>query len=149
MNLGQSTNFGKVDTEHIPYPVTMSVDYIRVYQPKDAINYGCSPPDFPTADYINQYVLSLSLSPASWLIPSSDISKRIQTQIWPPGEMTSNNHFPRINSWASAKAFATAMHLMTFATFYLIGSSGCSLQLYSSFLYRVPIPYIPLPVLSA
>ena len=54
MNLGQSTNFGKVDTEHIPYPVTMSVDYIRVYQPKDAINYGCSPPDFPTADYINQ-----------------------------------------------------------------------------------------------
>lgn len=65
MNLGQSTNFGKVDTEHIPYPVTMSVDYIRVYQPKDGINYGCSPQDFPTADYINQYVPSLSLPQAS------------------------------------------------------------------------------------
>ncbi|KZP14597.1 glycoside hydrolase family 16 protein [Athelia psychrophila] len=56
MNLGQSTNFGTVDTEHIPYPVTMRVDYIRVYQPKDAINYGCDPKDFPTADYINQYI---------------------------------------------------------------------------------------------
>ncbi|KZP18032.1 glycoside hydrolase family 16 protein [Athelia psychrophila] len=56
MNLGQSTNFGTVDTKHIPYPVTMRVDYIRVYQPKDAINYGCDPEDFPTADYINRYI---------------------------------------------------------------------------------------------
>lgn len=54
MNLGQSTNFGTVDTKHIPYPVTMRVDYIRVYQPKDALNYGCDPKDFPTAAYINQ-----------------------------------------------------------------------------------------------
>jgi beta-glucanase (GH16 family) len=56
MNLGQSTNFGKVDTAHIPYPVTMRVDYIRVYQPKGAINYGCDPQDFPTANYIQQYL---------------------------------------------------------------------------------------------
>lgn len=54
MNLGQSTNFGKVDTAHIPYPVTMSVDYIRVYQAKDKLNYGCDPKDFPTAAYIQQ-----------------------------------------------------------------------------------------------
>jgi hypothetical protein len=54
MNLGQSFNFGKVDTAHIPYPVVMQVDYIRVYQPKDAINYGCDPKDFPTAAYIQQ-----------------------------------------------------------------------------------------------
>ncbi|KZP14591.1 glycoside hydrolase family 16 protein [Athelia psychrophila] len=54
MNLGQSTNFSTVDTKHIPYPVTMHIDYIRVYQPKDTINYGCDPKDFPTADYINQ-----------------------------------------------------------------------------------------------
>lgn len=63
MNLGQSGNFGFVDVEHIPYPVTMRVDYIRVYQPKNAINYGCNPTDFPTADYINQYV---SISPFSF-----------------------------------------------------------------------------------
>jgi len=34
----------------------MKIDYIRVYQPKDARNVGCNPPDFPTADYINQWV---------------------------------------------------------------------------------------------
>ncbi|KAF7974658.1 hypothetical protein HWV62_11544 [Athelia sp. TMB] len=56
MNLGQSTSFGTVDTKDMPYPVTMKVDYIRVYQPKDAINIGCDPPDFPTAAYINQYL---------------------------------------------------------------------------------------------
>lgn len=56
MNLGQSRNFGYVDTKHIPYPVTMKVDYIRVYQPKDAINVGCDPKDFPTAAYIEQYL---------------------------------------------------------------------------------------------
>lgn len=56
LNLGQSENFGKVDTAHIPYPVTMRVDYIRVYQSKDAINYGCDTPDFPTAAYIQQYL---------------------------------------------------------------------------------------------
>lgn len=56
MNLGQSTNFGTVDTKHIPYPVTLRMDYIRVYQAKDSINYGCDPEDFPTASYINQYL---------------------------------------------------------------------------------------------
>ncbi|KZP16772.1 glycoside hydrolase family 16 protein [Athelia psychrophila] len=56
MNLGQSTNFGTVDTKHIPYPVTMRVDYVRVYQAKDSLNVGCDPPEFPTADYINQYI---------------------------------------------------------------------------------------------
>ena len=32
---------------------TMLVDWVRVYQPKDAHNIGCDPPDYPTADYIN------------------------------------------------------------------------------------------------
>lgn len=55
MNLGMSTNFGEVDLEHLPFPVTMSVDYIRVYQDPDNINYGCDPKDFPTQAYINRY----------------------------------------------------------------------------------------------
>lgn len=55
-NLGMSTNFGDVDLEHLTFPAIMRVDYIRVYQPKNAINIGCDPDDFPTAAYINQYI---------------------------------------------------------------------------------------------
>ncbi|KAG2156292.1 glycoside hydrolase family 16 protein [Suillus clintonianus] len=55
MNLGMSTNFGPVDLEHLPFPVHMRVDYIRVYQPSNARNIGCDPKAFPTADYINTY----------------------------------------------------------------------------------------------
>lgn len=39
----------------------MRVDWIRVYQPKDAINVGCDPKEFPTEAYINQcgsYILT-------------------------------------------------------------------------------------------
>ncbi|KAF9054959.1 glycoside hydrolase family 16 protein [Hymenopellis radicata] len=54
-NLGMSTNFGVVDLEHLTFPATMSIDYIRVYQHPSRINIGCDPPDFPTAEYINTY----------------------------------------------------------------------------------------------
>lgn len=54
MNLGMSENFGFVDLEHLTFPTTMRVDWIRVYQPKDSINIGCDPTDFPTEAYINQ-----------------------------------------------------------------------------------------------
>jgi beta-glucan synthesis-associated protein KRE6 len=57
MNLGISQNFGFVDLEHLTFPTTMRVDYIRVYQPTGSINIGCDPEDFPTEAYINQYVL--------------------------------------------------------------------------------------------
>lgn len=56
INLGMSSNFGFVDLEHLPFPVTMSVDWIRVYQRTDSINYTCDPPDFPTQAYINAYM---------------------------------------------------------------------------------------------
>jgi len=55
-NLGMSTNFGTVDFEHLTFPAVMRVDYIRVYQPSDAINIGCDPADFPTQAYINEYL---------------------------------------------------------------------------------------------
>jgi len=54
-NLGMSPNFGKIDFEHLTFPTTMSVDYIRVYQSSDQVNIGCDPAGFPTAAYINQY----------------------------------------------------------------------------------------------
>ncbi|KAJ7092566.1 beta-glucan synthesis-associated protein-domain-containing protein [Mycena epipterygia] len=55
-NLGMSTNFGTVDFEHLTFPAVMRVDYIRVYQPKNAINIGCDPSSFPTSAYINEYL---------------------------------------------------------------------------------------------
>lgn len=33
----------------------MRIDWLRVYQPKNAINIGCDPKDYPTAAYINEY----------------------------------------------------------------------------------------------
>ncbi|TCD63594.1 hypothetical protein EIP91_005202 [Steccherinum ochraceum] len=56
VNLGMSTNFGTVDLEHLTFPTSMKVDYIRVYQDPDNINVGCDPVDFPTQAYINQYI---------------------------------------------------------------------------------------------
>ncbi|KAJ7647328.1 beta-glucan synthesis-associated [Roridomyces roridus] len=55
-NLGMSFNFGNVELNQLTFPSSMHVDYIRVYQPKNAINIGCNPPDFPTQAYINQYI---------------------------------------------------------------------------------------------
>ncbi|KAH9485398.1 GTP-binding protein 1 [Psilocybe cubensis] len=51
-NLGMSRNFGPVDLDHLTFPAHMKIDYIRVYQPKNAINIGCDPKGFPTNKYI-------------------------------------------------------------------------------------------------
>jgi Beta-glucan synthesis-associated protein SKN1/KRE6/Sbg1 len=56
-NLGFSLNFGGIDLEHITFPAAMSIDWIRVYQPQNAINIGCDPKDFPTAAYIQTSVV--------------------------------------------------------------------------------------------
>jgi hypothetical protein len=56
MNLGISNQFGQVDLEHLKFPSTMSVDYLRVYQDPRNIQYGCDPDDFPTEAYIKKYV---------------------------------------------------------------------------------------------
>jgi beta-glucanase (GH16 family) len=56
VNLGQSTGFTPDISPLLKYPVTMYVDYIRVYQPKGQTNVGCDPKDFPTAKYINECV---------------------------------------------------------------------------------------------
>ncbi|ESK91623.1 glycoside hydrolase family 16 protein [Moniliophthora roreri MCA 2997] len=55
-NLGMSHNFGDVDFENLVFPVSMYVDYIRVYQRPDSINIGCDPKDFPTKAYIDEYI---------------------------------------------------------------------------------------------
>ncbi|KAJ2914672.1 hypothetical protein MD484_g5735, partial [Candolleomyces efflorescens] len=54
-NLGISHGFGTID-ESLEFPATMSIDWIRVYQPRGSISVTCDPEDHPTADYINTYV---------------------------------------------------------------------------------------------
>ncbi|KAF6761286.1 beta-glucan synthesis-associated [Ephemerocybe angulata] len=56
VNLGMSRSFGTVDLAHIPFPVHMRLDYIRVYQPSNAINVGCNPKNFPTTKYIRDHI---------------------------------------------------------------------------------------------
>jgi beta-glucan synthesis-associated protein KRE6 len=51
-----SFNFGAIDLDHLPFPVHLRIDYIRVYQPPNARNIGCDPPDFPTEQYINEHI---------------------------------------------------------------------------------------------
>ena len=50
-------NFAQLDLDLLQFPTTMSIDYIRVYQPKNAISIGCDPPNFPTAQYIQTSAL--------------------------------------------------------------------------------------------
>ncbi|KAE9400307.1 glycoside hydrolase family 16 protein [Gymnopus androsaceus JB14] len=52
-NLGMSSSFAFLDFAHLTFPAVMRIDWIRVYQPADAQNINCNPPDYPTADYIN------------------------------------------------------------------------------------------------
>jgi hypothetical protein len=59
-NLGISHGFGTLDPDLI-FPSTMSIDWIRVYQPSNAIRTTCDPEDFPTAEYIETYVFIRSL----------------------------------------------------------------------------------------
>ncbi|KAK9760785.1 hypothetical protein K7432_014831 [Basidiobolus ranarum] len=56
MNLAISSGFGWVDFEHLPFPSTMRIDYVRLYQHPNRINVGCNPKDFPTSDYINKHI---------------------------------------------------------------------------------------------
>ncbi|EGW31647.1 uncharacterized protein SPAPADRAFT_62260 [Spathaspora passalidarum NRRL Y-27907] len=56
MNLGISNSWAYIDWPSLNFPVTMRIDYVRVYQPKDQINVGCDPDDFPTYDYIQEHL---------------------------------------------------------------------------------------------
>ncbi|KAJ6550125.1 beta-glucan synthesis-associated [Mycena capillaripes] len=81
-NLGMSTNFGTVDLEHLTFPTTMSLDYVRVYQYEDQINIGCDPPDFPTQEYINTYIEAYTsefLASSNYVMPTRFVSDPLLT----------------------------------------------------------------------
>lgn len=42
------------------FPGEMLVDYVRVYQRRDAINVGCDPKDYPTKKYIDDHLQAYS-----------------------------------------------------------------------------------------
>jgi hypothetical protein len=54
-NLGMSNSFIPIDFDNLKFPAKLRIDYIRVYQDEDNINWGCDPEDFPTKEYIDTY----------------------------------------------------------------------------------------------
>ncbi|EJF56666.1 glycoside hydrolase family 16 protein [Dichomitus squalens LYAD-421 SS1] len=62
-NLGMSPGFQAQDFKHLTFPVSMYIDYVRVYQRNDVIgedSYSCDPQSHPTADYINNHLNAYS-----------------------------------------------------------------------------------------
>lgn len=56
MNLGISNNWAYIDWPSLNFPVQMHVDYVRIYQPEDAVSMTCDPEDYPTYDYIQNHL---------------------------------------------------------------------------------------------
>lgn len=56
MNLGISNSWAYIDWKYLFFPVTMSIDYVRVYQPSDSVSVTCDPEDYPTYDYIQEHL---------------------------------------------------------------------------------------------
>ena len=56
MNLGISNNWAYIDWRMIFFPVTMSIDYVRLYQPPSAESITCDPEGYPTYDYIQNHL---------------------------------------------------------------------------------------------
>ena len=56
LNLGISNNWAYIDWQYIFFPVVMSIDYVRIYQPSNAISVTCDPSDYPTYDYIQSHL---------------------------------------------------------------------------------------------
>jgi len=60
LNLAISQSFQTVNTATMTFPAELLVEYVRVYQRNGQQNVGCSPKDYPTADYINAHLPAYS-----------------------------------------------------------------------------------------
>lgn len=56
LNFGMSPGFQPQDFEHLVFPSQMLFDYVRIYQRDGHENWGCSPDDHPTTQYIEECV---------------------------------------------------------------------------------------------
>ena len=54
VNLGMSDGFAPINYTHLPFPSTMRVDYIRIYQ-DDGGEMTCDPEGYPTTPYIAEH----------------------------------------------------------------------------------------------
>lgn len=55
LNLGISNSWVYIDWPSLVWPSIMRIDYVRIYQPKNALNLGCDPSGYPTYDYIESH----------------------------------------------------------------------------------------------
>lgn len=55
MNFGISNSWAYIDWNGFNFPLAMLIDYVRLYQPENAINLTCDPEDYPTYDYIEAH----------------------------------------------------------------------------------------------
>lgn len=61
MNMGISNNWAFIDWPSLVFPTVFEIDYVRIYQPEDAISLTCDPEDHPTFDYINNHPLAYNI----------------------------------------------------------------------------------------
>lgn len=67
MNLGLSNNWAYIDWPSIHFPSFMEVNFVRVYQPPNAISMTCDPAGHPTTNYINAHLNAYSnVNLTSW-----------------------------------------------------------------------------------
>jgi len=61
LNLGMSANWQDIDRSTMEFPAEMLIEYVRVYQRKGQTNIGCDPPNYPTANYIQNHLGIISI----------------------------------------------------------------------------------------
>ena len=55
LNLGMSNSWTQIDWEHLKFPTTMHVDYVRWYQKAGQESVTCDPPGYETTEYIKKH----------------------------------------------------------------------------------------------
>lgn len=80
LNLGISNNWAYIDWQMIYFPVTMSIDYVRIYQPNNSVSVTCDPPDYPTYDYIKDHpIVYNDANVTKWNLAGYSTPKNILT----------------------------------------------------------------------
>ncbi|CCH43411.1 Beta-glucan synthesis-associated protein KRE6 [Wickerhamomyces ciferrii] len=80
LNLGISNNWAYIDWASIMFPVTHSIDYVRIYQPSDQVSLTCDPKDYPTYDYIQNHLNAyMNVNLTNWEDAGYSMPKNILT----------------------------------------------------------------------
>ncbi|RKP32454.1 beta-glucan synthesis-associated [Metschnikowia bicuspidata] len=67
MNLGISNSWVYIDWHALHFPFSMRVNYVRIYQPPNAISMTCDPPGAPTTEYIDSHLAAyMNVNFTSW-----------------------------------------------------------------------------------